>query len=1680
MANDKQLAQAFGDLFLSSFQLTFEVGRLGVINGVSYDIAVPDRPGFVYVTRGDFGELGPTVARDKVGVAQVGWQRVKMRRINGQLEIHEAEQYAGGAGATTLSTLTDVQLTGLADGEGLAWDSGTSKWVNVALSGGGGAPSPHDLDGVHHSGLLSWTTQINFTGSNLADLDSRAHSSLSGIGANDHHAQQHDILGSDHTITASQYQLVGGTGVNTLGLLTPSSSPGAAVAILRTDANGGIALDTSLLVVDGSANTVNIDSGLFLANASTNIVTFDTTLLVVNATSDAVTFDGALLVVNASTDIVAFDTTLLTVNAATDVVAFASTLLTVNAAANTVAFDTSVMVVDATANTVTFDTSVLVVSANADTVTMDGTLFIANASTDIVTFDGTVLVVNAATDIVTFDTTLLIVNAAANTITMDGTLFVLDAGANTITSAAAWTFSGNIVANAAFTHNTGVFTHNTDPQVFANLDFMGGDRSITASNNLTIAPSTDLVLDPTGNVRLPIAQQVITDTFSDTIAGILGYRNFHLGGNVRQISIGKIVADEMFVRAFTYDEIRANRGQEFWGRSFGIVDTEFTLPADEANVDVWFEEAPDLGTAKLFMPDNWLLCRSVDLATGLTVLAVWFQVVDADGPHPNNVDYVQRQNADPANGIPVSRQQWRLKRKSGGTTGAKIRRGNVIVDFGKPNSVLAPGQGIVHISALDTNGGPFVQIQRFMSVSSDVPQLVTLTRMGHLSGFAGQPAGLYGFGMGNDGSLSASGGSFSGILNDQTNGTRMYNVALTLYDGSSPMITMDKSTGINLDFDISPGATLGRYIRWLDDVTTFDINSATSIGGYKDSGNNTFQLRTAGPTASTPALRSLVEKMTAGTPTAWSEFRQLASSYRFYFDASQSVMIDAGSGNVKMGIGLIVTEDETDILATLHVMGSAIVRTTLGVGTTSVASIGHFYENTANVGATAGLTIEQDGTGDAIAQFLLTDEQRWVIGTDNSDSDAFKLASGTDLGTNTIFRIDPALTIGLGRDTTVSGTFGVTGIATVGNTTYAEPYTGFTAQGNKVVVVRYATAHATSTPYTGFVFANNVTDTTDGVHSFLVFQNEAIAAAEQRIAQLVMRTDNGLDGGQFRFMVADAGSLIDAMTIRKTGYVGIGTADPGTNITGTFDFAGSTLLQVGGTTPALLVHGSTSASLDLIDTGASANARRFQILKDGNYTYFNTIDDAGGLASAAVIIDNFNNTWGMFAIPLADSFVAISSDTTRRPLTLDVYGSPQYHLMMRRAGNVLGSPTAIGGAGSVLGSVGAIGYTSGGWASATSAEISFRSTEAFNTGTGGKGGAEMLFYTRANGAAGVTERMRITQDGQVGIRIAPVSILHIYQNDAETSTGAGMTIEQDGGGDAMLQFYLTNSTRWAMGIDNSTTGDPFVIAPSVLGAGALAINTTGQVGIGLYPSASARLLVATDGSENSIWLESYGTANVPSIRARASRGSLGTPSANASGDVLFILQGGGYYTSGGTGYGDTASISFVATQTPTASARGTKITFQVTPDGGTSRSPVFEILQDGGLIAPNVYGHTVGATNRDLFIDNTGRIGYVVSSARYKSNIRPLPASYDDNLILSLDPVSFVYKSEPTVPQIGFIAENVAALGANELVVWNRQGEVESIHYNRMVVPLWASQQRLLRRVSELERMVADLQERTH
>lgn len=95
-----------------------------------------------------------------------------------------------------------------------------------------------------------------------------------------------------------------------------------------------------------------------------------------------------------------------------------------------------------------------------------------------------------------------------------------------------------------------------------------------------------------------------------------------------------------------------------------------------------------------------------------------------------------------------------------------------------------------------------------------------------------------------------------------------------------------------------------------------------------------------------------------------------------------------------------------------------------------------------------------------------------------------------------------------------------------------------------------------------------------------------------------------------------------------------------------------------------------------------------------------------------------------------------------------------------------------------------------------------------------------------------------------------------------------------------------------------------------------------------------------------------------------------------------------------------------------------------------------------------ISGKTVASTSAvAVFVDNTGKLGTVKSSARFKDEIKPMDQASE--ALLKLEPVTFRYKKEldpDGVRQFGLIAEQVEKVDPN-LVVRDEEGKVSTVRY---------------------------------
>ena len=102
----------------------------------------------------------------------------------------------------------------------------------------------------------------------------------------------------------------------------------------------------------------------------------------------------------------------------------------------------------------------------------------------------------------------------------------------------------------------------------------------------------------------------------------------------------------------------------------------------------------------------------------------------------------------------------------------------------------------------------------------------------------------------------------------------------------------------------------------------------------------------------------------------------------------------------------------------------------------------------------------------------------------------------------------------------------------------------------------------------------------------------------------------------------------------------------------------------------------------------------------------------------------------------------------------------------------------------------------------------------------------------------------------------------------------------------------------------------------------------------------------------------------------------------------------------------------------------------------------------------------------------TGLLGSYPSALKYKENVKNLTPE-ETSIIYKLRPVKFHYKNEPEFQEVGFIADEV--FQHEPRVVYTKDGDVEGMHYDRLVPHLVAEIQSLNQRLLKLESFINNI-----
>ena len=362
-----------------------------------------------------------------------------------------------------------------------------------------------------------------------------------------------------------------------------------------------------------------------------------------------------------------------------------------------------------------------------------------------------------------------------------------------------------------------------------------------------------------------------------------------------------------------------------------------------------------------------------------------------------------------------------------------------------------------------------------------------------------------------------------------------------------------------------------------------------------------------------------------------------------------------------------------------------------------------------------------------------------------------------------------------------------------------------------------------------------------------------------------------------------------------------------------------------------------------------------------------------------------------------------------------------------RAGAVIPAPDGgYPGFNTAEGDGALFGLTAGGWNTALGGY------SLYNDTTGG-----------ANTAVGLNA-LRLNRSGSFN---TAVGLNALYFNQAPENCAFG----------AYALFANTTATRnsafgWGalalntIGSDNTAVGDSGLISNTTgvrntaVGSGALYSSDTNSenTAIGYKALYSSQGIQFTANSNTAIGSQALASQLSPAnfntaIGAQALFGHIGNDGNTAVGyQALYSDAAGSYNIALGTGAG-----------------------YNLTGDnnidignaGVAAESNTIRIGTAGTQTATYVAG-VFGATITDgapVLVDTNGHLGTMVSSVRFKDEIKPMDKASE--AVLSLRPVTFHYKNDSKgAPQFGLIAEEVAEVNP-ALVVHDKKGEIYSVRY---------------------------------
>jgi trimeric autotransporter adhesin len=375
-------------------------------------------------------------------------------------------------------------------------------------------------------------------------------------------------------------------------------------------------------------------------------------------------------------------------------------------------------------------------------------------------------------------------------------------------------------------------------------------------------------------------------------------------------------------------------------------------------------------------------------------------------------------------------------------------------------------------------------------------------------------------------------------------------------------------------------------------------------------------------------------------------------------------------------------------------------------------------------------------------------------------------------------------------------------------------------------------------------------------------------------------------------------------------------------------------------------------------------------------------------------------------------------------------------------------------------------------------------------------------YAGGNTAEGQNALSSLTS-GTYNTAVGLFSLLSLTDGSFNTATGAGALLVNTGsqntatGAGALLSnttgsgntangvFGLFNNTigqnntaNGASALQSNTEGSD----NTAVGRQALFSNTTGGSNTAIGDSA---LFSNTEGGLNTaVGLQALenntaGNRNTASGLSALSGNDAGNDNTATGHEALHFNLGSG---NTGVGSGALSENTTGNNNTSVGLSAGSSLTGDNNIDIGANVVGVAgenNTIRIGNTdtttaIIRGISGQIITSGNA-VFVASNGTLGTIVSSKRFKENIKPMDKSSE--ALFALEPVTFRYKKQidPTgTQQFGLVAEEVEKVNA-DLVVRDENGQVNSVRYDQVNAMLLNEFLKAHRKIQEQEATITQL-----